>query len=183
MDDLKKLAIDCKFENLHDYFIRDQLVMHNNNSPIQERLWVNGEAPLEDVLFIMRKAEMSGRCATVIKESGKDSDGVFKVSNPNRNPYQQTRGRGHFLPSRGMMKDRKPEERRCYRCNSKEHLAYSRYCPAIRKKCSICGLMGHFSKMCRRGGKVKYVWEGDETTEENIDNEFSHDFDSQATLC
>lgn len=46
--------------------------MHNNNTVIQDRLWVNGDAPLEDVLAIMRKVEMSGRCATVVKESDRD---------------------------------------------------------------------------------------------------------------
>lgn len=79
VDDLKRLALDCNFGNLHDDLIRDQLVVHNNNSSIQDRLWVNGDAPLEDVMAIMRKAEMSGRCATVVKESDKESGAVFKV--------------------------------------------------------------------------------------------------------
>ncbi|KAJ1115932.1 hypothetical protein NDU88_004152, partial [Pleurodeles waltl] len=45
--DLKKLAIDCRFGAIHDDLIRDKLVMHCNNQSIQERLWINGDSPLE----------------------------------------------------------------------------------------------------------------------------------------
>ncbi|KAJ1194876.1 hypothetical protein NDU88_004161 [Pleurodeles waltl] len=52
--DLKKLALDCKFGAIHDELIRDQVVMHCNNQSIQERLWINGASPLDEILAIVR---------------------------------------------------------------------------------------------------------------------------------
>ncbi|KAJ1177984.1 hypothetical protein NDU88_003234 [Pleurodeles waltl] len=62
--ELKKLTIDCKYGILHSDLIRDRLVMLAHNQSIQERLWINGDAPLEDFLAIIRKAEIFGRCVT-----------------------------------------------------------------------------------------------------------------------
>ncbi|KAJ1187386.1 hypothetical protein NDU88_004162 [Pleurodeles waltl] len=52
-------------------------------------------------------------------------------------------------------------ERRCYRCDSKEHLAYAKTCPALKLKCGKCGIVGHFAKVCRNKKKmVKCILEG-----------------------
>ncbi|KAJ1197565.1 hypothetical protein NDU88_001422, partial [Pleurodeles waltl] len=55
--------------------------MHARNQSIQERLWINGDTPLEDVLAIIRKAEILGRCATELKPPDKEEGGVYKVNN------------------------------------------------------------------------------------------------------
>lgn len=179
LDDLKRLAIDCNFGNLHDDLIRDQLVVHNNNTTIQDRLWVNGDAPLEDVLAIIRKAELSGRCSTVLKESEKDPGGVYRVQNTFKSQGQFNFGR---RPTQAVAqsssqftkftkREGSGDERKCYRCDSREHLAFSKNCPALRKKCGICGIMGHFSKVCRRRQSVKYMSEDTNEVEAEIERE------------
>ncbi|KAJ1190047.1 hypothetical protein NDU88_006786 [Pleurodeles waltl] len=79
--DLKKLALDCKFGAIHDELIRDQVVMHCNNQSIQERLWINGDSPLDEILALIRKAEISERCFSELKSTEKNEDSIFKVTN------------------------------------------------------------------------------------------------------
>ncbi|KAJ1218673.1 hypothetical protein NDU88_006250 [Pleurodeles waltl] len=144
--DLKKLALDCKFGAIHDELIRDQVVMHCNNQSIQERLWINGDSPLDEILAIVRKAEISERCFSELKSVEKNEDGIYKVTN---------RKIGKGLQSG-------ENERRCYRCDSKGHLAYSKSCPALKLRCSKCGVVGHFAKVCKNKKKtVKCIYEGE----------------------
>jgi len=41
-------------------------------------------------------------------------------------------------------------ERKCYRCNSTQHIASFRKCPAMGKTCSKCGKLNHFSSACNK---------------------------------
>lgn len=60
---LKTLAAKCKFGPLHDEFIRDQIVVCTKNKGIQDRLWIEGESSLRDVIALVKKkkAELSDR--------------------------------------------------------------------------------------------------------------------------
>ncbi|KAJ1141229.1 hypothetical protein NDU88_007563 [Pleurodeles waltl] len=58
---LKNLALSCKFGNLHDDLIRDQIIMHTANPHIQEKLWSRGEASLREVIDLVKSAELTGR--------------------------------------------------------------------------------------------------------------------------
>ncbi|KAJ1211510.1 hypothetical protein NDU88_006868 [Pleurodeles waltl] len=139
--DLKKLALDCKFGSIHDDLIRDQVVVHSNNQSIQERLWINGDSPLEEIVAIVRKAEISERCVSELRATEKSVDSVYKVINHSTLKEQRSsQGNG--------------SERRCYRCDSKEHLAYAKTCPAVKQKCSKCDIVGHFAKVCRNKKKL-----------------------------
>lgn len=68
---LKNLAINCRFGGLHDEFIRDQIVMQGSNSSIQDTLWAKGEYPLQNIIDIARKAELTGRCAKAVLSENK----------------------------------------------------------------------------------------------------------------
>ncbi|KAJ1174408.1 hypothetical protein NDU88_006230 [Pleurodeles waltl] len=155
--DLKKLALDCKFGAVHDELISDQVVMHCNNQSIQERLWINGNSPLDDILAIVRKAEISERCISELKSTEESEDGIYKVTNRKARKEQKTLQSGE-------------NERRCYRCESKDHLAYSKSCPALKLRCSKCRVVGHFEKVFKNKKKVvKCVCEGDNVVKGNIE--------------
>ncbi|KAJ1209816.1 hypothetical protein NDU88_005188 [Pleurodeles waltl] len=143
--ELKKLAIDCKFGILHEDLIRDQLVMHARNQSIQERLWINGDAPLEDVLAIIRKAEISGRCATELKSSDKEDCSVLKINNRKSTSNYKERA-SEKTPTFNYKEKVDLRDKKCYRCGSKEHLAFSKSCPAAKQRCNNCGVVGHFGK-------------------------------------
>lgn len=54
--------------------------MCTKNKNIQDRLWIEGEAPLKDIITLVKKAELSERCA---KAASPATEGVFvsKISN------------------------------------------------------------------------------------------------------
>ncbi|KAJ1143099.1 hypothetical protein NDU88_009410 [Pleurodeles waltl] len=60
---LKNLAINCRFGDLHDELIHDQIVMQSSNSNIQDNLWAKGESSLQEVIDIVKRAELTGRLA------------------------------------------------------------------------------------------------------------------------
>ncbi|KAJ1148698.1 hypothetical protein NDU88_001526 [Pleurodeles waltl] len=78
---LRVLANDCKFDHLQGQLIRDQVVMHTRDPAIQERLWINGDAELDDILAIVRKAELSSLSAKAVKTETKEfgEDTVNKI--------------------------------------------------------------------------------------------------------
>ncbi|KAJ1140513.1 hypothetical protein NDU88_006864 [Pleurodeles waltl] len=73
---LKNLAINCKFGILHDELIRDQIVMQASNSSIQDNLWAKGESSLQEIIDIVKRAELTGRCAKEILNENKSDESI-----------------------------------------------------------------------------------------------------------
>ncbi|KAJ1207368.1 hypothetical protein NDU88_002759 [Pleurodeles waltl] len=77
---LKNLAINCRFGDMHDELIRDQIVMKSSNSNIQDNLWAKGVILLQEVIDIMKRAELTGSCAKeVFNENKSDENIVARV--------------------------------------------------------------------------------------------------------
>ncbi|KAJ1134610.1 hypothetical protein NDU88_001061 [Pleurodeles waltl] len=148
-----------------------QVVLHTRDlAAIQERLWINGDAALKDILAIVRKAELSSRTAKALKTEFKDSKdkGIRKIKNKNANKSRKENEKVH---------DRvKKDSHKCYSCDSSSHLAYSKFCPAIKQKCLACGVIGHFARVCKKenGFKVKCVDERSSSEEENNTKNIMH---------
>ncbi|XP_039438143.1 uncharacterized protein K02A2.6-like [Culex pipiens pallens] len=73
---------------------------------------------------------------------------------------------------------------KCFRCGSLEHFANSKKCPALKKKCDKCGLVGHFKLQCRTKShtaktKKKKVRQVDSSDEEDSDEDKDSDADSE----
>ncbi|KAJ1136509.1 hypothetical protein NDU88_002924 [Pleurodeles waltl] len=151
---LKVLVNGCKFDHLQSQLIRDQVVMHTRDPAIQERLWRNGDAELDDILAIVRKAELSSRSAKAVKTESKEigEDTVNKIK------YKET-GRPKKESGKKQQAS-KYDGQRCYRCDSNSHLASYNYCPALKQKCAACGVIGNFARVCKKkknNNNVKYV--------------------------
>ncbi|KAJ1195021.1 hypothetical protein NDU88_004304 [Pleurodeles waltl] len=88
---LKNLALTCRFGVLHNELIRDQIVMRAANRSIQDTLWAEGESPLQDVIDIVKRAELTGRCAKAVlsEEQKKEEENttVARVKKPK--PHQR----------------------------------------------------------------------------------------------
>ena len=55
------------------------------------------------------------------------------------------------------------QDRRCYNCNRRDHLASDRQCPARGKTCHKCGDTGHFEVRCttsENGRPKQQGWKG-----------------------
>ena len=55
----------------------------------------------------------------------------------------------HVYKSSSNLAKNPPAPKKCYRCNSSEHLANCLACPARNEICHGCGAMGHFKAVCR----------------------------------
>ncbi|XP_069055957.1 arylsulfatase G isoform X1 [Pleurodeles waltl] len=71
------------------------------------------------------------------------------------------------------------EQKKCYRCGSTDHLAFFKKCPARNQKCSHCGVVGHYAKVCRRKSvnskvNVKYIREDSDSNSDDLENANVH---------
>ncbi|KAJ1197721.1 hypothetical protein NDU88_001575 [Pleurodeles waltl] len=131
---LKNLALSCKFGNLHDDLIRDQIIMHTANHHIQEKLWSRGEASLREVIDLVKSAELTGRCAKAVLRS---EDKSFSKLDDNTTIAIVKKSNESSRREKEIVNLK--NKRSCFRCGSKFHLANDRKCPARNLKCSNCG--------------------------------------------
>ncbi|KAJ1177869.1 hypothetical protein NDU88_003121 [Pleurodeles waltl] len=129
---LKNLALLCKFGILHDNLIRDQIIMHTANPHIQEKLWARGEASLQEVIEMVKSAELTGRCTKAVLRSedktfSKLEDNATIAMVKKSNKLSNKVG----YPTRREKENLNLKDKRtCFRCGSKFHLANDRKCPA-----------------------------------------------------
>ncbi|KAJ1218945.1 hypothetical protein NDU88_006516 [Pleurodeles waltl] len=153
---LKNLAINCRFGDLHDELIRDQIVMQSSNSNVQDNLWAKGESSLQEVIDIVKRAELTGRCAKeVLNENKREETIIARVKEKKKTKDFKKRSTGRTgIESKNFKPD---DKKKCYRCGSYDHLANDKLCPAKKQKCLKCGIVGHFQKVCQRkngGSKI-----------------------------
>ena len=53
----------------------------------------------------------------------------------------------------------KQSEVPCYWCSGNHKEPRQQHCPAFRKRCNNYGIIGHFSRACRRGSQQRQRWE------------------------
>ncbi|KAJ1186717.1 hypothetical protein NDU88_003498 [Pleurodeles waltl] len=153
---LKNLAINCRFGDLYDELIRDQIVMQSSNSNVQDNLWAKGESSLQEVIDIVKRAELTGRCTKeVLNENKREETIIARVKEKKHTKDFKKRSTGRTgIESKNFKSD---DKKKCYRCGSYDHLANDKLCPAKKQKCLKCGIVGHFQKVCQRkngGSKI-----------------------------
>ncbi|KAJ1101134.1 hypothetical protein NDU88_006206 [Pleurodeles waltl] len=159
---LKNLALTCRFGTLHDEFIRDQIVMYAANQNMQDCLWTKGESPLQEVIEVVKKAELTGRCAKAVLQGNAkldDSIGelhklVNRVIEKKKCPSDGFSRKTNSYRNRKLKRDTPKAEVTCFRCGLLGHYANDEGCPARNQKCSGCGTIGHFIKVCKKKKKL-----------------------------
>ncbi|KAJ1144670.1 hypothetical protein NDU88_010967 [Pleurodeles waltl] len=155
---LRVLAQDCEFAVMTDTYIRDQVVFYCHAKKVQERLLSCRNPSLKDVIAIAKAVERSMVSSKELANTSQASN-VFYVPDSRKHvPGNSERAASDRGGGRRQLV--------CYRCGSKDHLADSRACPAVRKSCSKCRKLGHFAAVCKAkkyntGMKVSSVSEND----------------------
>ncbi|KAJ1160682.1 hypothetical protein NDU88_001176 [Pleurodeles waltl] len=155
---LRVLAQDCEFAVMTDTYIRDQVVFYCHSKKVQERLLSCRNPSLKDVIAIAKAVERSMISSKELANTSQASN-VFYVQDSRKHvPGNSERAASDRGGGRRQLV--------CYRCGSKDHLADSRACPAVRKSCSKCRKLGHFAAVCKAkkyntGMKVSSVSEND----------------------
>ena len=154
---LRTLARECKFGQLEDEAIRDQLVEGTNEMRVQERLLAEKDLKLDKAIQIARSVELAKEQVKGLKKNELTSatplneSGVFQVgksTRPNRNfsqgkfPFRNE----HFKGKREFKKETMFTSK-CTRCGLDSHT--SEKCGARNARCRKCGKSGHYARVCK----------------------------------
>ena len=156
---LRQKSLSCDFEKV-DEAIRDQLIEKCRDARLRRKFLENaGNAKLKEMQDMacayeaveaqMRSMSATAPAAQVNTVQGKD--GPAKEN-------KWAKGSKGGKPKSGGFQDR-----RCYNCNRKDHIASDRQCLAREKTCRKCGDTGHFEVHCTKsenGRPKQQGWKG-----------------------
>ena len=151
---LHSLAEHCEYGTLRNQMIRDSLVVGLLDANLSERLQLEADLKLEDVIARARNSEVvKGQQATV-RSTATSSTHVPAIvdavrSRPGgKHPCQFPR---HNIGARTARNNRRmhypPPARKCGWCGKDQHPR--EHCPARKAKCRHCSKIGHFAAVCR----------------------------------
>ncbi|XP_064624576.1 uncharacterized protein K02A2.6-like [Lineus longissimus] len=146
---LRELAIPCNYGDRLDEMVRDQIVEKTNNPKCQERLLLEKDPSLEKALTNARRVEQAQKeSKTMGKEAAKSEDTVHAMKAHHKKPSHR----------QSFSKPTRPtpftDNRSCYRCGSRSHLANSKDCRATQVTCHACGKKGHLQKLCMQAKRT-----------------------------
>ncbi|XP_040066500.1 uncharacterized protein LOC115323033 [Ixodes scapularis] len=170
---LRQLVSHCSF-NSQDEALRDQFVAGVASNRVRERSLLEGSSlSFESAVRIALQFEQAAEelkefSASVEPVSVRRPHSSRKTSSQPKEHCQQNFSRkasgsrasqGHRPPRRD--RDSRSVLPHCFRCGSRNHRASASQCPAQGKKCSFCGVKGHFQRVCNRKrqtqGRVREV--------------------------
>lgn len=170
---LRQLVSHCSF-NSQDEALRDQFVAGVASNRVRERFLLEGSSlSFESAVRIALQFEQAAEelkefSASVEPVSVRRPHSSRKTSSQPKEHCQQNFSRkasgsrasqGHRPPRRD--RDSRSVSPHCFRCGSRNHRASASQCPAQGKKCSFCGVKGHFQRVCNRKrqtqGRVREV--------------------------
>ncbi|KAJ1129355.1 hypothetical protein NDU88_007726 [Pleurodeles waltl] len=163
---LRGLALSCRFEQLSDSLIRDQIVRCTFGKKIREKLLMK-DPSLEEAIQIAKRMEHTAVWLQEMDESNRGKQSIIG----------EIRNKGNFsidVEKKKSMKNWEDmdgekqkklgwREIKCYRCGAPGNIASSKMCAARSAICRNYGKRGHFPKVC----KLK-VNEGVERTTQEI---------------
>ncbi|KAJ1101246.1 hypothetical protein NDU88_006318 [Pleurodeles waltl] len=150
---LRDLSIKCRFGNMTEELICDQLIVQCKEKKIQERLWAAKDPTLMEAIGMAKVIEESQRCMRELNRRDKTSDvSLVNADCQSGNESEvsvirRKEKRKHVLPAPRNKGD-------CARCGSTYHDSDSKKCFAGNKICRRCGRKGHFARVCREASKA-----------------------------
>ncbi|KAJ1087953.1 hypothetical protein NDU88_001112 [Pleurodeles waltl] len=147
---LRGLALFCRFEQLPDSLIRDQIVRCAFNKRIREKLLMK-DPNLEEAKQIAKRMENTAVWLQEIDEFNKEGK---------QNVINEIKNKSKFSVCEEKKKITKFQEEsdgekfglreiKCYWCSAPGHIASSKMGAAKGAICRNCGKRGHFEKVCK----------------------------------
>lgn len=160
--DLKNIALQCVFKDLHDDLLKDIFSWNlcNNNHYIKEKIPQEMPKTLDDTIKIAKSLEMSKNQAKQLLSPESTTINILKKLNshikpnsPHRRSSTPSHSKHHRSSSSSSQRPRQqplyhrsqsPSRTICRKCGQ-----VHRYkCPAFGVQCKICHKRNHFAKMC-----------------------------------
>ena len=149
VSDLRGLASLCKFGDLQDEMIRDQLAEHTNNHKVRERLIMSpDDLTLNKALEMAFQIEAAAGFASQLAGASSPIPALTaqQVESPSRPPSPDSLQDASQVNYAGRQR---PSGQRCGNCGSSSHASRAQNCPAKGQRCQRCGKQNHFAKVCR----------------------------------
>lgn len=159
--DLRKLARNCKYGDLETSILRDQIIIGVHDKRLRDRL-------LSDKVEYDKAVEMARTHETSLMQGkhmdGESSGAVHRITHQQdkyNHKYQNSTGgdlrnRINKRKNTFMGSSTKPKQNvfDCKKCRQKHG---PQQCPAYKKKCGNCSVIGHFAIVCNRNKKINSI--------------------------
>ncbi|KAJ1135425.1 hypothetical protein NDU88_001865 [Pleurodeles waltl] len=131
---LRELTVKCRFGNMTEELIRDQLIVQCKDRKIQKRLWATKDSTLMEAIGMAKVIEELQLCMKELNRKGKKA---YECLSRNKGDQGSRLQRN---------------QRDCARCDSTFHGSDSVKCFAGNKICRRCGRKGHYARVCKEPG-------------------------------
>ncbi|XP_064464258.1 uncharacterized protein K02A2.6-like [Ornithodoros turicata] len=134
---LRALVSTCRFNDLTEEMICDQLVEKVAAKQVRDRLLLEPDLTLNTAITIACQVEQAMRESRIFSATLPDQIEVAAIS------------------KQRQVKKVKNAKHTCYRCGSTNHLANNPLCPAKDNLCKKCNKKGHFASVCKSARPTK----------------------------
>ncbi|UYV63439.1 hypothetical protein LAZ67_2004082, partial [Cordylochernes scorpioides] len=176
---LRELVKSCKFGNLEEDMIRDQIIEKCYNRQLKEKLLQQDNLNLQRTIEISRMFETAKEEFRVLTNEDMTSINRVNYKNnfqaANESTVKGPKAHNVYHQKGSTSKVSAPNLEECYRCGLTTHPPYK--CGARNMKCTFCNKMGHLNRVCRNKNKYKNI-EGKKRNIQNIseNNEDSDEY-------
>ena len=142
---VRNQGAQCEYEDFADELMRDQFIAGLTSEALRVKLIGKGHRHRDSQTKVALREVVE---AAKSFEATTYANQLMKTARGNQEQV-------NFAGKQNMEKeDVKRSGAPCYWCSGNHKEPRQQHCPAFRKRCNNCGIIGHFSRACRsRGGR------------------------------
>ena len=161
---LRNIAKDCDFGDQKDQLIRDRIVFGVKEDGLREKLFRKEKLDLESAVKICQAHEATQKGMQALRE---ENIHVVRQAQKYRSDRSKQKVRSDIKNEAQVSK-----KKECRYCGERHPWSKSK-CPAYGKKCTGCGKLNHFQKVCQssKNKSVNALDEDDDCFSEGTESE------------
>ena len=148
---VRNQAAQCEYENFEDELMRDQFIAGLVSEQLRVKLIGKGhrhrdgdrsKVSLREVVEIAKAYESTTITNKLMKNARESQQEQVNYSNSQRRQPVNRDRRDFTIPQQTIT-------RMCSYCGVQHKQPRQQFCPAYRKRCNKCGVLGHFARVCK----------------------------------
>ena len=153
---VRNQGAQCEYEDFADVLMRDQFIAGLTSEALRVKLIGKGhrhrdaqtKIALREVVEVAKSFEATTYANQLMKTARGNQEQVNFAGKQNVEKEKVKRSEAPCYCKRS--------EAPCYWCSGNQKEPRQQHCPAFRRRCNNCGIIGHFSRACRsRGGQPR----------------------------